>query len=740
MACGIDEATHSARGRRPVIQLRTLGTLSVRTSDGTEVHALSGRSKRLGLFVYLAAARPSGPRRRDALLALFWPETGEVRARGALRQSLKVLRDSLGDGALLGLGTDAVACNSSSVWCDAAAFDAACDGGRHAEAVRLYAGDFLPGFSIPDAPEFESWLTDTRQRLQSRAASAAGVLADEATSTGDLGSASQWAARTLELAPDDEEALVRLVLLLDRQGQRALALNAYERFAARLQRELGLQLSPATQQLGRALRLGGRRAHDPGPSTGIAPDDRPSVAVLPLLNLSGDGDFDYFCDGMTEELIADLSAVPGLQVAARTSSFAFRGRSEDVRRIGARLGVGRVIEGSVRRAADRVRITVQIIDARTGFHEWADTFEYPLADAERVPEEISKRLAPALGKHLGAPSRTRVSRESVDREAYLFFLRGQFHLYKRSPTDLLKAQTLFEQAISRDNRYAAAYGGLANALVAMPVYCGIPTGLCLPRALEVAEAALSLDAALSSAHSARSLAIAMYTWDWRASEASALRALETDPQDVVLRSVYAFYVLAGSCRFDEALVEASRARDADPLSLPANSYVAYVAYLARRYDLAEASARAALELHEGFPLARWVLEMTLEELGRFEEAVAGAQALCRASPENAMFRAHHARALARSGSPAEARDLLLQLRTSLPEDSPVWYWLATVHGALGELDRGLECLEQAVRYRSNFLVFVAVHPTLDPLRGDPRFREVLRTVGRVDNAAVTLPL
>jgi TolB-like protein/DNA-binding SARP family transcriptional activator len=721
-----------------MILLRTLGTLSVRTSEGDALGSVSGRSKRLALLVYLAAARPAGPRRRDALLALFWPEADDARARGALRQSLKVLHDALGDGALLGLGSDAVACNPSRVWCDAAAFDVACDAGRYAEALRLYLGEFLPGFSIPEAPDFDSWMTDMRQRLQTRAASAAAILADEATSAGDLTPASQWAAKALDLAPDDEGALVRLIVLLDRQGQRALALDAYERCAARLERDLGVQLSAATQQLGRALRLGGRRAHEPGMAALRVPTGRPSVAVLPLLNLSGDVEFEYFCDGMTEELIADLASVPGLSVAARTSSFAFKGRNDDVRRIGARLGVEHVIEGSIRRDAERIRITVQIIDAGSGFHEWADTFEYPLAQAVRVPEEIARRLAPALGKELSAPRHRRASRESADRDAYLLFLRGQFHLYKRSPSDLKKAQLLFEQAITRDPAYAAAYGGLANALVALPVYCGVPTADCLPRALDVAATALSLDPNLAGAHSARSLALAMYTWNWEESETSALRALETDPQDVVLRSVYAFYVLAASGRFDEALAEARRARDADPLSLPANAYVGYVGYLARRYGVAEHAARAALELHDSFPLARWVLEMTLEELGRLDEAVSHARALASSSGGSPMFEAHLARALARAGARTDARALLTALETSLPEPSPVWYWLAGVYGALGETELGMECLEKAVLHRSNFLVFVGVHPTLDPLRAHPRFADVLTTVLGPDNAAVTL--
>jgi TolB-like protein len=711
-----------------MFELRTLGTVQLRSADGRLLETLQGRSKRLALLVYLAVDRPAGPKRRDSLLAMFWPEASPDRARHALRQALQTLGNGLGPEVLVGRGTDAVGCNPAELWCDARALERASGAGRHAEVVRLFGGDFLPGLTVEDAPDFDAWVAENRLWFRSRAAEAAAVLADEAAGMDSIDAAVGWAERALELAAEDERALLRLVRLLELQGRHARAREVYETFSQRLLRELGLQPSAATRSVAAELRRG---AHSPSSGATAAPVSPPaakSVAVLPFLNLTGDGEFEYFTDGLTEELIAELSTLPGLAVAARTSSFAFRGRNDDIRVIGNRLGVASVVEASVRRTGQVLRITLQVIDSRDGFHRWADTVEFPFTDALRMPGSLVHRIAPVLHASLVAATGARAVVQTENREAFLAFLRARYHLYRRSPADLLRSVELFEEALSLDPTYAAALGGLALALATLPVYAGAPTATVLPRALEVADQALALDSTLSTAHIARCLALAMYRWDWAGAEASALLAVEGQPPDPIHRSTYAFYVLARDGRFRQALLEAERARDDDPLSLPANAYVGYVAYLARQYALADRASRAALDLDGRFPLALWVREMVLEELGRLDEAVEVARRLVADHPPSLLFRAHLARALARSGRP-EARAELERLRASLSPDNPVWYWVGGVHAALGETDLGLTALEHAVDIRSNFLVFAAVHPTLDPLRSHPRFAAILDRMG-----------
>ena len=714
-----------------MFELRTLGTLQIRGSDGRPVEALQRRSRRLALLVYLAVDRPVGPKRRDTLLAMFWPEAAPERARGALRQALQTLGDALGPGVLVGRGSDSVGCNASEIWCDARALERASEAGRNAEVLRLFGGDFLPGVSADGAPEFDAWVDDQRLRLRKLAVQSATVLAEEAEATGSLDAAVGWAERATGLAPDDESALLRLLRLLRRQGRRVHALTAYAEFRDRVRRDLGTEPSSTVQAAAEALRRqGGLPTAAPDPEV-IEPSRSVtrSVAVLPLLNLSGDGEFEYFTDGLTEELTAELSLLPEISVAARTSSFAFRSRNDDIRIIGRRLGVGSVVEGSIRRIDSALRVTLQLIDAESGFHRWADSVDFPLADALRMPQTLVRRLAPALHASLLGVRQARASLQTAEREAFLAFLRGRYHLYRRSPEDLLRSVELFERALSLDPRYAAALGGLALALASLPVYTGTATHSVLPRALEVAQQALDADPELSTAHLARALALAMYRWDWEGAEVSALRAVESEPTDSIHRSTYALYALAGSGRFEQALIEAGRAREADPLSLPANAYVGYIAYLARKFELADQACRSTLELDPRFPLGLWIHEMVLEQLGPPARAVEAARRLVVDHPDSALFRAHLARALARAGDP-EARDELRKLEGQLSDDHPVWYWVAGIHGALGDVARGLEALEHAVEIRSNFLVFAGVHPTLDPLRGNPRFGAILKRMGR----------
>jgi TolB-like protein len=712
-----------------MFELRTLGIVQIRGSDGRPVEALQGRSRRLALLAYLAIDRPVGLKRRDTLVALFWPDASPERGRGALRQALQTLADTLGPQVLLGRGSDSVGCNAAEVWCDARVLERASEAGRHAEVLRLFGGDFLPGFSVSGAPEFEAWVDDHRLRLRALAARAAAILAEEAEADDEVDGAVGWAERAVELAPDDESALLRLLQLLYRLGRPLHGLEAYASFRERARRELGVEPSAAVKAAAAALLQTGSAVVIPMQRVPPqASDVTRSVAVLPLLNLSGDAEFEYFTDGLTEELIAELSVLPDILVAARTSSFAFRARNDDVRVIGRRLGVNTIVEGSIRRVDSLLRVTLQVIDAGTGFHRWSDSVDFPLAEALRMPQALVRRLAPAIHGSLLGSGQPRAPLQTDNREAFLAFLRGRYHLYRRSPADLLQSVELFERARALDHEYAAAHGGLALALATLPVYAGTPTETVLPRALEVAQVGLDSDPELATAHLARALALAMYRWDWEGAEASAVRALEGQPPDPIHRSTYALYVLAASGRFEQALLEAERARDADPLSLPANAYVGYVAYLARRYELADQMCRTTLELDPRFPLGLWIQEMVLEH-GQPDRAVEVARRLVADHPDSPLFRAHLARAMSVAGDP-EAREELRRLVQNLSADHPVWYWIAGVHGALGDVEGGVQALEHALAIRSNFLVFTAVHPTLDPLRAHPRFAGILQQLGR----------
>jgi TolB-like protein/DNA-binding SARP family transcriptional activator len=465
-----------------MIQLLTLGATDLRQDGGDELRSVLSQPKRLALLVHVALGSPSGFVGRDTLLALFWPESDEERARNSLRQSLHFLRRSIGENAIVNRGDREIGLSPEHIRCDAVEFESALRNGRMQEALELYRGDFLPGMHVEDSPELERWIEDRRSAYRRSAVEAATALADREAASGEVRAALLWARRAVALDPCAESATRRLMSLLERAGEPAEALSAFHDLEARLRAELALGASEETVRLASAIRrrTNAGAAHSPEPApagsevpvtygaaarsdqaaaeasaspahtgsgatSGLAdgPADsapprqlrrraadrrRPwlsgaivaavlvagflawrawspakaplegpaSVAVLPFLNMSGDPANEYFSDGMTEELLNVLSRVPDLNVAARTSSFAFKGRDVPVDSIGRTLSVTHVVEGSVRATGDRVRITAQLIDTRTGYHLWSETYDRRLNDVFEVQDEIATAIAKVL--------------------------------------------------------------------------------------------------------------------------------------------------------------------------------------------------------------------------------------------------------------------------------------------------------------------------------------------------------
>ena len=533
-----------------MIELRILGGLELRDDSGESIESLLAQSKRLAVLAYLAAAAPRGSHRRDTLLAMFWPESDTRRARDALRQVIAYLRRSLGADVLVGHG-DELALNWQRFWCDATAFEEVLAAGDLKRCVELYRGDLLPGFHLPDAPEFGYWLDAERTRLRAQAAEAALRLAQSDDEQGNPAGAAYWARKAVAISPYDEIALRRLIVLLDRAGDRAGAVSAYEDFARRLAEELGLDPAMETVALADAIRTGpiavqhvvpdrpeawepasdpseletsvaatatgakrlaeGRAgAAGPGRSVlsperlpsrrggailhrwrlavlsgvfvtasaaawwsgglqgarGIPPSAPParSVAVLPFENLSSDPSNIYFADGITEEILNSLAQSEGLRVPSRTSSFQFRGTITDIRAVGERLGVATVLEGSVRREGDRLRVTAQLVDAASGYHLWSEVYDRDLADVFAVQGEIAEQIATTLRVKLAATGDgTMGAPPTGSVTAYDLYLRGREYFVRLTPGDNEWAVRLFRDAVAADSGYALAYAGLSRA-------------------------------------------------------------------------------------------------------------------------------------------------------------------------------------------------------------------------------------------------------------------------------------
>jgi eukaryotic-like serine/threonine-protein kinase len=451
-----------------------------------------------------------------------------------------------------------------------------------------------------------------------------------------------------------------------------------------------------------------------------------SIAVLPFVNMSPDPENEYFSDGMTEELITALSKVEGLRVAARTSAFVFKGKNADISEIGRRLKVGTVLEGSVRKAGNRMRITAQLIDARDGYHLWSDAYERDLRDVFAVQEEIARAIVGALRVRLGAEAGAPlVKPTTADLEAYHLFLQGRYFWNQRTEMGLRRAAEYFERAIQRDSTFAAAYAGLADVYVVLPHYSNVPGREAYPKAMQAVTRALVLDSTLAEAYTSLAALLADWKWDWHGAERAYRRAIELNPGYPTARHWYGEYL--GQVGLpDVAVEELGRAQELDPLSRIIGSDFAWALYLDHRYDSAIAQARRTLELDPNFPpahvqLARVYLaqEQHAEAMAELQKAVQLAGRI----PSNQRLLAY---AYARSGQREKALRLIREFQERWP-DEPASIALAYV--GLGQREQAFRWLEQAVEVRDGSLTFIIFEPLLDPLRSDPRFRRLLSRMG-----------
>lgn len=449
-----------------------------------------------------------------------------------------------------------------------------------------------------------------------------------------------------------------------------------------------------------------------------------SIAVLPFENMSSNPDLQYLSDGFTEELLNALTRVPGLRVAARTSSFQFRDLAADVRDIGRRLDVSAVVEGSVRMAGDRLRITAQLIDTRTGFHLWSDDFDRPAQDIFAVQEDIARAVTRSLRLQLAQRiGESLVSAGTKSVEAHDLYLRGRFEWNRRSEQGMRNARDAFERAIAIDPRYAAAYAGLSDTWQLLPIYGQVPTREALANAKTAALRALALDSSLAEAHTALAVMHLEVDHDREAAEARYRRAIEINPGYATAHHWYALFLVAGG-RFQEAIAEAELARRLDPLSRVINAAVGTVHLFSRDYVSAIAEFRAILVTDPDWASGIGMLGRALAAAGQYDEAVALIQQALELSGRPS-HKALLAYALAGAGRAGEARALLRDMLRPNPGSFVPPVDLAAVHVALGEADEALRVLRRGVDERDEEMMYLRVDPRYDPIRSDPRFAEVL---------------
>jgi eukaryotic-like serine/threonine-protein kinase len=453
-----------------------------------------------------------------------------------------------------------------------------------------------------------------------------------------------------------------------------------------------------------------------------------SVAVLPLENLTGDASQEYFADGMTEELISDLSKISALRVPSRTSIMRYRKTTKSLPEIAKELGVDAIVEGSVSRSGTQVKITAQLIDASKDRHMWADTFQRDLKDALALQSEVARSIAEKIQIRLKPEEATRLaSSRTVDPEAYEAYLKGRYHWYRRTPADAIKSRDFFQRAVDKDPSYAAGWAGLASAyhLLSSTPYSMMAPRDGYPKVLEACRKAISLDPSNAEAHAMQGLVHFFFDRDAKAAEDDFRRSRELDPRYAQGHQLYSFMLLSLG-RFEEAIREAVAGRDAEPLSLVQNANVAYAFQFSGRYDEAIEWCKRTLAMDPNFLRGRYILGMAYEQKKMYSEAIAELEAARRLSEDGPHYVASLGHAYAAAGRTADARRCLEDLNEMARRRFVGSEQIGLVHAGLGERGAALTLLEKGEEERNNWVMNLAIDRRFDPLRSDPRFNDLLK--------------
>ncbi len=493
--------------------------------------------------------------------------------------------------------------------------------------------------------------------------------------------------------------------------ERALAKQPADRFAT-------------VGEFGNALADGGALGKVSGIGSGGS--GTVAIAVLPFVNTSADKDNEYFSDGMTDELISALANVGGLRVTSRTSVFALKGTRKDIREIGTMLNVAVVLEGSVRKAGERIRITSQLTNVADGNNLWSGRYDREIEDVFAVQDEIAGTIVSTLRTtllgNLSDPVPRRYT-ESV--QAYRLYLKGRFHWNRRSGEGIGEGIKYFEQAIEEDPNYALAHTGLADSYALQFDYRGLPVAEGMERAKVEARRALELDESLAEAHTSLAWVTFIYDWDWVAAGRGFRRAIELNPRYATARQWHSWFLIAMG-RFDEALAEGRAAMALDPVSISIRRALGWLSYYARRYEAALEPLRQVVVLDPTSEENQRMLGLALMQTGRLDEAATAYEEAIALSSHSAYAIAGRAHLATLRGDWDKARELLDDLHEQAKGRyiSPVAFVI--IYVALGEQDRAVEWLTRAYEERRGWLAYLKVEPMLDPLRDDARFKRLLQ--------------
>jgi TolB-like protein/Tfp pilus assembly protein PilF len=451
-----------------------------------------------------------------------------------------------------------------------------------------------------------------------------------------------------------------------------------------------------------------------------------SIAVLPFDNLSRDPDNIYFTEGVQDEILTRLAKIADLKVIARTSTQRFKSTPDDLQQIAKQLGVMNILEGTVQKAGDQVRVNVQLINAMTDARLWAETYDRKLTDIFAVESEIAKTIAETLQARLSGAEKNSIAKTpTVNPEAYELYLRGKFFAEKRTGADLRKSIEYYDQAIAKDPNYPLAYVGLADSHLLLSAYGAISPKEATAPAKAALKKALELDDSLAQAHASSGL-LATLELDLNRAISELERAIQLNPNDATAHH-WIPRPLMSIGQFDRGIAEGKRAIELDPLSLIINADLCWVYFNAHRYDDAEAQARKTLEMDQGFYVAHYYLGEALQFKGKLADAIAEFQKSFE-SNKDPFSLAMLGQAYARQGKTDEARKVLARLTEQAKSRYVSPYALAVVLTALGDKARAIDELEHGYDDTGFYISLIKVDPLFDDLRGDPRFEALVQKI------------
>ena len=470
----------------------------------------------------------------------------------------------------------------------------------------------------------------------------------------------------------------------------------------------------------------GEDGNQPIPIRRELPKDR--IAVLPFVNISPDLVDEYFADGMTEELISSVSMIRGLRVIARTSVMRYKRLHKPIAEIGRELNVGSVLEGSVRKVGNKIRISVQFVETTKEVPSWSHKYDREVKDVFAIQSEIAQHVAEALKDHIfGGKHREEPRTTTFSTEAYMSYLRGRQLWNKRTEEDLRKAINFFEKAIKLDRNYARAYVGLADTYAALALLEFMAPNEAFPRAQEAVNNALALNAGLSAAHTSLGLIKFQYDWDWKGAEEEFRDAISTNFNYAPAHHFFADYLKAMG-RFEEALVEIEKARELDPLSLVINTGVGHVLYLSGQYERAIEEYKRAVELDPDFMATHIWFGRPYLELGMFPEAIDELELAVNLSGESTIALAMLGHALASAGRNDRAMQILEKLNQRSKDQYIPSYWIAVLYNGFRDREQVIAWLQKAFEERSSWLVWSNVEPRFAWLREDPDFVSLMEAM------------